>query len=163
MPVSKQKKQEIWQDVTSVLENKGAIVFVNFHGLNMSETTSMRKKLKAAGVTYLVAKKSIVKKILQSKGFAGELPALTGELAIAASEDMLVAPRELYAFQKQFDGRFMVLGGVYENSYAAKTSVEALATIPPLPVLRGMFVNVINSPIQGFVIALDAIAKKKTA
>lgn len=163
MPVSKQKKQEIWQDVTSLLENKGAIVFVNFHGLNMAETTNMRKKLKVAGVSYLVAKKSIVKKILQSKGFSGELPALTGELAIAASEDMLVAPRELYAFQKQYDGKFSVLGGVYENGYAAKAAVETLALIPALPALRGMFVNVINSPIQGFVIALDAIAKKKTA
>ena len=44
------------------------------------------------------------------------------------------------------------------------TSAEkmiALATIPPLPVLRGMFVNVINSPIQGLVMALDQISKKK--
>ena len=37
-----------------------------------------------------------------------------------------------------------------------------IASIPPLQVLRGMFVNVINSPIQGFVIALDAIASKKS-
>src|SRR3990167_7338986 len=34
-------------------------------------------------------------------------------------------------------------------------------TIPSLQTLRGMFVNVINSPIQGLAIALDAIAKKK--
>ena len=32
--------------------------------------------------------------------------------------------------------------------------------IPPMPVLRGMFVNIVNSPIQGLVIALDQITEK---
>ena len=41
--------------------------------------------------------------------------------------------------------------------------MTAIATIPPLPVLRGMFVNVINSPLQGLVIALDQIREKKSA
>jgi ribosomal protein L10 len=41
--------------------------------------------------------------------------------------------------------------------------MNAIALIPSVPVLRGMFVNVINSPIQGLVIALDKIAEKKAA
>ena len=41
--------------------------------------------------------------------------------------------------------------------------MTAIATIPSQKTLQGMFVNVINSPIQGFVMALDQIAKKKTA
>ena len=36
-----------------------------------------------------------------------------------------------------------------------------IASIPALPVLRGMFVNVINSPIQGLAVALNQIAEKK--
>jgi len=39
--------------------------------------------------------------------------------------------------------------------------MQEIATIPSLQVLRGMFVNVINSPIQGLAIALNAIAQKK--
>jgi hypothetical protein len=39
--------------------------------------------------------------------------------------------------------------------------MKAIATIPPVPVLRGMFVNVINSPIQRMAIALGQIAAKK--
>ncbi len=41
--------------------------------------------------------------------------------------------------------------------------MTAIATIPPVPVLRGMFVNVINSPIQGLVIALDKVREQKAA
>ena len=39
----------------------------------------------------------------------------------------------------------------------------SIATIPPLQVLRGMFLNVINSPIQRFAIALGQIAESKGA
>jgi hypothetical protein len=39
--------------------------------------------------------------------------------------------------------------------------MNSIATIPPLPVLRGMFVNVINSPIQSLVIALSKVAEIK--
>jgi ribosomal protein L10 len=36
-----------------------------------------------------------------------------------------------------------------------------VAQIPGLKTLQAQFVNLINSPIQGFVIALNAIAEKK--
>ena len=42
-----------------------------------------------------------------------------------------------------------------------KDAMMEIATIPAPEVLRGMFVNVINSPIQGFVMALNAIAEKR--
>jgi hypothetical protein len=42
----------------------------------------------------------------------------------------------------------------------SKDEMLVIAAIPPLNVLHGMFVNIINSPIQGFVMALDQISKK---
>ncbi len=44
-----------------------------------------------------------------------------------------------------------------------KAEMMEIATIPSRETLLGMFVNVINSPIQGFVVALNSIAEKKTA
>ena len=55
------------------------------------------------------------------------------------------------------------MGGVFEGVFADAEKMTAIATIPPLPVLRGMFVNVINSPIQGLVIALNKISEQKAA
>jgi ribosomal protein L10 len=45
--------------------------------------------------------------------------------------------------------------------FVDRAGTLALATIPPTAVLRGMFVNVINSPIQRFAIALGEVAKTK--
>lgn len=163
MPVSKQKKVEIWADVTKALEAHagGSVVFVNFHGLSMNETTEVRKQLKREGVSYLVAKKSIVKKILGEKAPKGDMPALLGELAVVYGNDVIAPAREVYNFQKKFDGKLSMLGGIVGGEYKSKEEVISLATIPSPLVLRGMFVNLINSPIQGLVIALNAIAEKK--
>ena len=163
MPVSRQKKAQIWQDVTAAVSTKGSVVFANFHGLNVEQTNELRKKLKLAGVQYLVAKKSITKKVLGGVSVAGTIPALDGELAIASSEDQLSPARELYAFQQKFAGKLAILGGIFAGGYQSKAEMTAIATIPSEQQLRGMFVNVINSPIQGLVIALNAIAEKKVA
>ena len=74
----------------------------------------------------------------------------------------MVAPsREVHAFQKKFPENLKILGGVFAGRYMNQAEILELAMIPSLQVLRGKFVNIINSPIQQFVMALDQIAKKK--
>lgn len=163
MPVSKEKKKQIFTDVTEALSTKGSVVFVNFHGVTVGNATSLRKKLKVEKVDYLVAKKSIVKKVLEGMKVGGTAPSLDGELALAYGSDLVAPAREVYAFQKKLDGKVAILGGIFEGAFMSKEDMTAVATIPSENTLRGMFVNVINSPIQGLVIALDGIAKKKTA
>jgi large subunit ribosomal protein L10 len=67
----------------------------------------------------------------------------------------------VYKFQKDNADRWSIVGGIFEGKFMDKASMTEIATIPGEHQLRGMFVNVINSPIQGFVIALNAIAEKK--
>jgi len=97
------------------------------------------------------------------------MPALEGEVGIAYGKDLIAPAREVFAFQNKFkvgkDGKgggIVILGGIFEGKYMTKEEMLGIALIPPLSILRGMFVNVINSPIQGFVMALDQIAKKQT-
>ena len=55
-----------------------------------------------------------------------------------------------------------MIGGVFEKKYMNKAEIATIASIPSLKVLYGQFANVINSPIQGLVVAFDQIANKKT-
>ena len=68
-----------------------------------------------------------------------------------------------YIFGKKLKGALTLLGGIFEKAYLDAVQITAIATIPSVPILRGMFVNVINSPIQGLVIALDKIRETKAA
>lgn len=164
MAITKEKKQDVVTKVADALGTAASVVFVHFKGLSVADTSAVRKALKEEGVGYYVAKKTLIKRALAEKGYEGDLPNLPGELALAWSkEDPTAAARGIYEAGKKHKDALSIMGGVYENRFIDASGMTAIATIPPLPVLRGMFVNVINSPIQGMVIALDQIASKKTA
>lgn len=161
MAISKTKKGEIIDKLSSALKGAQSLVFVNFHGLKVSDATAMRRALKSEGVSYAVTKKSLTKRVLADEKFEGTQPELTGELAMAWSEDLIAPARGVYGFQKKFPEGVKILGGVFEGRYMSKSEMEGIATIPTTDILRGMFVNIINSPIQRFAIALNEVAKTK--
>ena len=120
----------------------------------------MRAKLREEGVGYFVAKKTLIRRALDGV-FEGEIPTLDGEVALAYSADAIAPAQNVRVFAKQFADNIAILGGVFEGVYKNKEEMTEIASIPALPVLRGMFVNVINSPIQGLAVALNQIAEKK--
>ena len=160
MPISKEKKKEILGKLKTV-SAAPSLAFVNFHGLTVANVTEFRRALKASGVSYFVAKKSLAKKALGEAGIKGTLPELSGELGIAYGEDAVAPSREVFAFQKKFENKVSLLGGVFEGAFMGMEEAKVLALIPSLQTLRAQFVNLINSPIQGFVMALDGIARKR--
>lgn len=163
MAITKAKKVDIVAKAADALKDAVSVVFVRFNKLTVADTSAMRKSLKNDGIGYYVAKKTLLKRALADKNFEGVLPELAGEVAIAwSTTDATAAARGIYEHGKKHEG-LSILGGVFEGRYLDAAGMKAIATIPPLPVLRGMFVNVINSPIQGLVIALDQIREKKGA
>ena len=162
MAITKEKKKEILENLKGITD-KESVVFVKFHGMPVDETTAMRGKLSSADVSYLVSKKTLIKKAFSESDISGDLPELEGELAIAYADDPTSPAREIYSFQKDTNGKVDILGGVFEGKFLSKSEMEEIALIPGMHQLRGMFVNVINSPIQGFVMSLKAIADKREA
>jgi large subunit ribosomal protein L10 len=161
MALSKNKKKEVIEKLEGAIKDAKSVVFVNFHGLKVGDTTQFRRKLRSEGVGFFVSKKTLTKRALDTKKYEGTMPELLGEVGIAYSADLIAPAREVYEFQKKFKDNLSILGGVFESKYMNKEEMMAIALIPSVDTLRGMFVNVINSPIQGFVMALSEIAKKK--
>src|SRR3989338_2841388 len=164
MPITKEKKKEFLIKLKTIASAK-SLVFVNFHGLTVGNATEIRRKLKESGVSYLVAKKTLAKKALGEAGISGTMPELTGELGIAylpavvgekQIDDNLILPaRETFVFQKKFENRISLLGGVFDGKFMGADEIKSLAMIPSRQTLYSQFVNLINSPIQSFVMALD--------
>jgi large subunit ribosomal protein L10 len=164
MAITKAKKGEVVAKITDAVKDAASVVFVHFKGFSVEDTNVMRRALRDDGVGYMVAKKTLIKHALADKGYTGELPQLDGEIALAWSAgDPTIAARDIYEHSKKYKDALSIVGGIYEGAFQDAVAMNAIATIPPLPVLRGMFVNVINSPIQGLVIALDKIREAKPA
>lgn len=164
MAITKERKKEILAQVADIISNASSMVFVGFHGLSAEETVELRQTLKREEVRYLVAKKRLIKKAIEDSALEGALPELSGELALAYTlqEDTTAPARHINTFVKKHEG-MEILGGVFENALIDAATMQEIATIPSTDVLRGMFVNVINSPIQGLAVALGQIAEKKEA
>ena len=162
MAINKTKKSEILAKLANALKEATSIAFVGFNKLTVKDASALRTELKKAEVKYYVAKKTLIKKALVDRGYTGELPELPGEVAIAWTTTDVVAPaRGVYEFGKKLKGALTLLGGVLENAFADKMQITAVATIPPLSVLRGMFAHIINSPRNRFAVALGEVAKSR--
>ena len=162
MAITRAKKGEVIDKLTNAFKSAASVVFVNFKGLTVGNTTEMRRTLKNEGVSYTVAKKTLTARALDEQKFEGEKPELLGELALAWGEDLVVPARGVYGFVKKFPENLKILGGVFEGRYMTSAEILGIAQIPTLDVLRGKFVNIINSPIQRMAIALSEVAKKKS-
>jgi len=162
MAITKAKKEEILNKLEEIKKDSDSIVFVNFTQMEGNDVTTMRKKLREAGVGYFVAKKTLVNRAFAG-AFQGQAPQLDGEIALAYSSDAIAPAQNIKDFSGKFKDKIAIVGGVFQGVYKSREEMTEIASIPPLQVLRGMFVNVINSPIQGMVIALNQIAGKKNA
>jgi large subunit ribosomal protein L10 len=162
MAITKAKKGEVLEKLKGAFKDAASVVFVNFKGLTVGNTTALRRDLKKENVSYSVAKKSLTRMALDDRKFEGTAPELPGEVALAWGEDLVAPAREVYAYVKKFPENLNILGGIFEGRYMSKAEIEGIAMIPPTPVLRGMFVNIINSPIQRMAIALSKIAKSRS-
>lgn len=159
--LQKSKKEEMIKELEGAIKGSESLVFVNFHGLKVSDETMLRRNLRDQGVNYKVSRKTLLARALKGKA-EGEIPELAGEVAIAYSKDQIAGPREVYNFQKTHKGILSILGGIFEGKFIKAEKMIDIAMIPSREVLYAQFVNLINSPIQRFAVVLDAIAKNKS-
>ena len=186
MPINREKKKEILLKLQKIVRDSISIVFINFHSLPVTESSQIRKTLREKGIGYTVAKKTLTKKALGEGSFSGTMPELPGELGIvylpadatpasnashsdagwhhalqAGGSDSIEPAREIYSFQKKFDKKIQIIGGIFEGKFMNKEEMLVISQIPGLKTLQAQFVNLINSPIQRLVIGLNEIAQKK--
>lgn len=161
MAITKQKKTEIVEKVQAVASKAKTLVFANFKGLTVAEQNEMRKALRAQNIGYTVAKKTLMRRGLEASQYEGTFPELGGEVALAYGEDELAPARELAVFVKKFGEHLSFAGGVFGGKYVGKEEITAIAAIPGMDALRGMFAQLINSPRQRFAVVLNKVAETK--
>lgn len=161
MAISKGKKQEIIAKLQAAQKSAKTMVFVRFTGLKGKDTTAMRKALREQGVGFLVAKKTLISRVMQAAGFEGTEPELPGEVALAYGADEIAPAQSVREFEKKFKDGVSILGGVFAGAFKDKAAMTAIAAIPGMEALRGMFAQLVNSPRQRFAVVLSEVAKTK--
>lgn len=161
MAKTRDQKKALVKEIAQVVKDAKSVVFVNFTKLEVSEETKLRRALRDSGSSYQVVKKTLLTKAFDGAGVEGSMAELPGMIGIATGSDSIAPARDVYNFQTTHKEFVSIVGGVFEGRFMSKDEMLAIATIPPMDVLRGMFANIINSPIQRFAIAMSEVAKTK--
>lgn len=168
------QKQQAVNELASQLSDALAGVIVDYTGITVEDDTKLRKELREAGVHYTVKKNSLIRLAAEKAGLSGLEDTLKGATALAYSTEDMVAPaRVLSAFAEKHP-TFKVKAGFIEGKTVSEADVSALAKLPPKEVLVAKalgglnapitgFVHVLNANLRGLVVALNAIAEKKSA
>ena len=160
MAITKAKKQDILGKLEEIKKNAESVVFVQFKGVTVKDTTAMRRAMREAGVGYFVAKKTLMKRVF-GEGYEGTMPELEGEIAVAYSTDAIAPAQKAKEFATKFKDTVAIAGGIFQGVWRNKEEMTTIASIPPLPTLRGMFAQLINSPRQRFAVVLSKVAETK--
>ncbi|MEK7621888.1 MAG: 50S ribosomal protein L10 [Patescibacteria group bacterium] len=167
MPISKNKKAEIIEELGKRIGSSETVVFVNFHGLPVSQVTELRRQLRDCGVGYTVVKKTLIPRVFTAsrRVVAGAWPSLGGEIALTyltdPAGDPIAPAKGIYEFQKLVKEGLKILGGVWAGAFADAVTMMGIAAIPPRETLYAQLANLFNSPIQRLVVVLDQISKTK--
>lgn len=160
MAITKAKKEVILSKLVGIKDEADSIVFVHFNKLPVKDSTLMRTALREKGVGFLVAKKTLMKKAFEG-AYEGTMPELEGEIAVAYSTDAIAPAQNIKEYAGKFKDSISIVGGVFQGVYKTKEEMTEIASIPSLQVLRGMFVQLINSPRQRFAVVLSKVAETK--
>ncbi len=157
MAKSRPKKElEVEKLVTRLNRMKVAVV-TSTSGLNVKGTNELRTALRTAGIDYVVAKKTLVRRALEQAKLADtvDLKPLAESFALSFGYEDEVTPAKVLAKFAKTHETVKFLGGVMERSFVTSEQVTMLASLPSTDELRARLVGSIASPLSGFVRVLN--------
>jgi len=128
---------------------------VDYRGLSVAKFTELRKRLGKAGAEVHVVKNTIFRVAAKQAGVADLAGALAGQLAIVTGkEDIAAAAKVVKAFQAEFEKPKLQFGYLGNQRLDAE-AVKAIADLPPLNVLRGKVLGLLQAPAQKLVALIN--------
>ena len=155
------EKQAVVAALTEKLQGSVAGVIVDYSGITVSEDTEMRRKLRENNVDYAVVKNTLLRFAINNSGLSELDSLLNGTTSLAVSADDPVAPAKIIKeYADKLNGRFEIKGGFMDGKVISLDEVNALASIPALPVLQAQVLGTMLAPITSFAVVIKAIAEK---
>ena len=139
------EKREFVTGLNAALSETSMIVVTQNQGLTVAEATELRRRMRAAGATFKVAKNRLALLALDGTRFDGIKPMLKGPTALAWSADPVAVAKTAVEFARTNE-KFVLIGGALGAQTLNADGVKALAELPSLDELRARIVGMISTP-----------------
>jgi large subunit ribosomal protein L10 len=163
-------KEQLVRELKEQIGASKALYYTDFTGLNVKRMTDLRRKLRKAGVQYVVIKNTLALRAVNESGLVGER--LKGPTGLVMATDPVAAAKILTDFAKANDQRPAVKGGMFDGASIDADQVKRLAAMPSreqmlaelgagLQAPLSSMLGVMNSLLTNFAGALDALRTQK--
>ena len=153
--MNREEKARVIEELAEKLKG-GSVVFVDYKGMNVAQSTRLRARSRESGVEFVVAKNTLTQRAANQAGVEGISEYLVGPTALALSEDPVVSAKLMAEFSDEI-GTFELKGGLLDGDQVVDVEgVVALSRLPEREQLIAQVVGGIQSPIAGLVNVLNS-------
>jgi len=158
--MNRTERQETVESLSALLKDAPHVYVTDFSGMNVLRMTEFRRRLRAAGVSYVVVKNTLAQRALAANGITGLGEHLTGPTGLVLTKDALAAAKVLGDFAREFE-RPTVKAGLVDGKAVPPEHVKRLGLIPSREVLLAQIAGSLNGLLYSFVGALEALREQR--
>lgn len=149
------EKEQIVDELSTKIKGAKALYYTDFTGLNVKRMTELRRRLRRAGVEYVVIKNTLALRAVNQSGLTGS--PLKGPTGVVFGADPVAAAKVLSDFAKENEQKPEVKGGLLEGKPIDTAQVKQLASLPSREQMLADLGAGLQSPMAAFVGALNGL------
>jgi large subunit ribosomal protein L10 len=149
------EKEQLVTELRDKLKTAQSLYYTDFTGLNVKRMTELRRRLKRAGIDYVVIKNTLALRAVNESGLVGEK--LKGPTGLVVGKDPVSAARLLTEFAKENEDRPAMKGGMLQGKAINNAQLKRMASLPSREQMLADFAAGMQSPMAAFVGALNGL------
>src|SRR6476620_8729264 len=118
-------KEQLVTELTTKIKDAKALYYTDFTGLNVKRMTDLRRRLKKAGVEYVVIKNTLALRAVNESGLVADT--LKGPTGLVVARDPVSAAKVLTDFAKENEDKPAVEGGLLSGQTIDNAQLKRLA------------------------------------
>jgi len=152
LAISRERKEKLVTQYTSLLSSSQVTIWVNYTGMRVSAISDLRDQLRRYGVELHVTKNTLLKQALEQRSYPTPEEYLLGPTAVVFLGETIAAPAKVLTdFARVNKKTFTIKGGVSSKAILTAKQVSELAYLPSREVLLAQVLGGLQAPISGLV------------
>lgn len=154
------KKVDAVEKVGEKLKRTTGLVVTDYRGLSVSEMQDLRRRLRAAGVEYLVVKNTLARRAAAENGLDALEAELVGPVGLVIGYDEPVTTAKLVNDYIRQTRKLVIKGGLLGTQVIDADAVKRLADLPGRDALLGQLAGTLNHSVAQLAGALQGAIQK---
>jgi large subunit ribosomal protein L10 len=159
-----QKKIDTVAEFSQKFKDAKSIFLADFSGINVEQTTNLRRTFREAGVEFRVIKNTLAKRSMADAGIEGMDDMLKGVTSFAFSDSDAVSPvkvaLEFNKTLKKANKELVLKGCYFEGKVFGPEQMEALSKLPTRDELLSQLLGTLQAPMGKLLAVMQATGQK---